>query len=39
MRIQQTDAVLKESRNRRRSAPKPHGFFSRLWHMVTGLFR
>ena len=39
MRIQQTDAVLKEARTRRRPAPKPKGFFTRFWQMLTGLFR
>jgi hypothetical protein len=39
MRIQETDRVLKQSRNARRKAPKPRGFFARLWHSLTALFK
>ena len=39
MRIQETDKVLKESRNTRRKAPKPRGFFARLWNSLTELFK
>ncbi len=39
MRIQETDKVLKEARVRRKAPPKPRGFFTRLWHSLTSLFR
>ncbi len=41
MRIQDTDRILKDSRDARHSTrihEKP-GLFTRLWHMVTGLFK
>jgi len=40
MRIQQTDAILKESRYARHSSAvhAPRGFFSRLWMRVSSLF-
>jgi hypothetical protein len=39
MRIQETDKILKQSRNSRRSAPPRPGFFARLWHGLTALFK
>jgi hypothetical protein len=40
MRIQDTDAILKESRHARHEVAvhAPHGFFARLWSRVTSLF-
>jgi hypothetical protein len=39
MRIQETDQILKESKYARKAAPVHRGFFARLWHSLTGLFR
>jgi hypothetical protein len=40
MRIQETDQILKESKYARKGAAPAHrGFFARLWHSLTGLFR
>ena len=41
MRIQQTDAILKESRYARHGAAlhaEPRGFLARLWSRVSSLF-
>lgn len=41
MRIQDTDRILKESRQARRAASQHHeepGMLSRAWHMVQRLF-
>ena len=43
MRIQQTDRILKESRNARHNAAKhataERGFMARIWSAVTNLFK
>lgn len=39
MRIQETDRILKESRNTRRPVRNEEGVLARVWHKLTGLFR
>jgi len=40
MRIQDTNKILKESKDARKAAAPVHrGFFARLWHSLTGLIR
>jgi hypothetical protein len=41
MRIQETDRILKESRNARHSTAQEHepGVIARMWQKVTGMFR